>query len=172
MLLGALKGTQPAHALSFPLPLHQPSSPSPTPSSSSHPPSLSLSLSERMKLKPVSGRRREELCIIKLGKKVEVDDNEVQEVSWYIAEENDTPGKIAKHFRTVSAEQIVELNRAKYPELDVSSSLRKNDNIKLCKEKMASISGDKEGERCFPPPPPPLPPSIENKKEISDDNTV
>jgi hypothetical protein len=54
-----------------------------------------------------------------------------EKVSWYIAEENDTPDKIAMHFRTVSAEQIVELNRARFPGLTVASRLRKNAHIKL-----------------------------------------
>jgi hypothetical protein len=56
---------------------------------------------------------------------------EEEKVSWYIAEESDTPDKIAMHFRTVSAEQIVELNRARFPGLTVSSRLRKNAHIKL-----------------------------------------
>ena len=54
-----------------------------------------------------------------------------EEVSWYIAEENDTPDKIATHLRTVSAEQIVELNKARFPGLTVSSRLDKNAYVKL-----------------------------------------
>jgi hypothetical protein len=74
------------------------------------------------KVTPVSGRRRQELCIIKLGEK------EVER-------------------------KLLEMER------------------RLEKEEVASISDDKEVERC-PSPPLPPPPSLENKKEISDDNII
>ena len=74
----------------------------------------------------------------------EVDDDE--EVSWYIAEENDTPDKIATHFHTVSAEHIVELNKARFPGLTVSSRLRKNAHIKLRNEEPGEEEEEVEEE--------------------------
>jgi hypothetical protein len=54
-----------------------------------------------------------------------------ENVSWYIAKENDTPDKIAMQFGTVTAEQIVDLNRARFPGLTVSSRLYKNAHINI-----------------------------------------
>jgi hypothetical protein len=54
-----------------------------------------------------------------------------ENTSWYIAKKNDTPDKIAMQFGTVTAEQIVDLNRDRFPGLTVSSRLYQNAHIKI-----------------------------------------
>jgi len=100
-----------------------------------------------MKGSPASGSDESRRVVVarKMGEKVEM----CEQGRFYVAQENDTPRKIAKQLATcgawnvhskecafqgaekLSAEEIVELNRSRYPMLTVSSRLRKNTRIYL-----------------------------------------